>query len=302
MTTPLLSIPLTQCTPPFARTLPYIVADIGPNWCVSADRATNLRALRSLVDTAVVAGASCVKVQLKGKGYYSREDLTAPITDVRSPFTTRGEYVAAREPDASVLSALSAWCDDRIEWSATPFDVESTELLAQFPTPFVKVASASVTDLALIDAICALVRPVVMSRGMSTVQELDAAVSVIGQRVPLTILHCVSAYPANNSDIDLRAMASCAERYPHAAIGYSGHERGLQISIAAAALGASLIERHITLDRSAWGPDHAASLEPDGLMRLVRDTRAAAYSARSGDGALRVLPCEEPARKRLRRV
>jgi N-acetylneuraminate synthase len=283
---------------------PYIVAEIGPNFCVSADREENELALIRLIDTAAIAGADAIKLQLKSLepgGYYSREDLDREVADHRSPFRTRREFVMAREPDEALLALVDDHCGSvGLEWSASPWDLPSVELLSRFDVPWVKVASASITDLDLLAAVRGMAKPVILSTGMSTLEEVDRAVEALSGVPHLTLLHCVSTYPCDNSEIDLSVMETLRDRYG-LPVGYSGHERGIQISVAAAALSASVIERHITLDRTAWGPDHAASLEPDGLIKLVRDCRIA-WRAAHGSGVKRVLESEIPHRARLRRA
>jgi len=162
-----------------------------------------------------------------------------------------------------------------------------------------KVASASVTDLELLVAVAATGRPVILSTGMSTLEQIDRAVTTLAGS-PLILLHATSTYPMPPEEAHLRVMPALAARYPGVPIGYSGHERGLQISLAAVALGAVVVERHITLDRTMWGSDHAASLEPQGLAHLVRDVRVIEQAL--GDGVKKVQPGELAPMAKLRRV
>ena len=141
-------------------------------------------------------------------------------------------------------------------------------------------------------------KPIVLSTGMSTLDQIDHAVEVLGKD-DLVLLHCCSTYPAQYSELNLRAIPALRERYG-VPIGYSGHETGIASSVAAAALGACVVERHVTLDRAMWGSDHAASLEPNGIMRVVRDIQL--VEAALGDGVKSVLPSEVPIMKKLRRV
>jgi len=154
------------------------------------------------------------------------------------------------------------------------------------------------TDGELLGAINKTGKPTIISTGMSSLEEIDKAVDILTD-VPLAIAQSTSTYPCENSELNLRAIATLGSRYEIPA-GYSGHERGVQATIAAVALGATFIERHITLDRSMWGTDHSASLEPAGLERLVRDIRIVELAL--GDGAKRVYESEIPIRAKLRRV
>jgi N-acetylneuraminate synthase len=176
--------------------------------------------------------------------------------------------------------------------------VPSVDFLESFKTPCHKIASACLTDGELLTAINKTGKPTIISTGMSSLEEIDKAVKILAD-VPLAIAQSTSTYPCENNELNLRAIATLGNRYGIPA-GYSGHERGVQATIAAVALGATFIERHITLDRSMWGTDHSASLEPAGLERLVRDIRIVELAL--GDGAKRVYDSEIPIRAKLRRV
>jgi N-acetylneuraminate synthase len=171
-------------------------------------------------------------------------------------------------------------------------------VIARFDVPCFKIASASLTDDNLLRHTRAVGKPIILSTGMSTLQEIDRAVDVLGKD-DLIMLHACSTYPAYYEELNLRAMLTLKERYG-IPVGYSGHETGLPSSVAAAVLGACMLERHITMDRSMWGSDHAASLEPNGISRLVRDVRLVERSM--GDGVKRVLEREQPIIHKLRRV
>jgi N-acetylneuraminate synthase len=185
-----------------------------------------------------------------------------------------------------------------IAWTASGWDEASVDFIEQFNPPFYKIASASLTDDALLRHTRAKGKPIVLSTGMSTLDQIDHAVEVLGKE-NLVILHCCSTYPAQYAELNLRVIPAFRERYG-VPIGYSGHETGIASSVTAAALGACVVERHITLDRSLWGSDHAASLEPNGIMRVVRDIRL--VEAALGDGVKSVVPSEIPIMKKLRRV
>jgi len=171
-------------------------------------------------------------------------------------------------------------------------------MIAQFDVPAFKIASASLTDHNLLRHTRSTGKPIILSTGMSTIGEIDGAVEVLGKD-DLVIMHSCSTYPAYYEELNLRAIQTLRERYD-VPVGYSGHETGLPSSVAASVLGACMVERHITLDRSMWGSDQAASLEPNGITRLVRDIRLIEKSM--GDGVKRVLEREQPIIKKLRRV
>ncbi|MDQ7994129.1 MAG: N-acetylneuraminate synthase family protein, partial [Propionicimonas sp.] len=186
-----------------------------------------------------------------------------------------------------------------IDWFASPWDVESVEFLSQYNLPAHKVASASLTDDQLLRALRATGKTVILSTGMSTPEQIRHAVEVLGSRNTV-LLHATSTYPAAPEELNLRVINTLMAEYPNVPIGYSGHETGLQTTISAVALGACLVERHITLDRAMWGSDQAASVEPGGLARLVRDVRVVEQAL--GDGVKQVYPGELTAMRKLRRV
>jgi len=183
-----------------------------------------------------------------------------------------------------------------VEFFASPWDVPSAHLLDEIGCELFKIPSAALTDDALLSTVASFKKSVILSTGMSNLDEIDRAVATL-KDVDLYLLQCTSAYPAAFDAINLRAMQTLAERYG-CRVGLSGHHRGIAVDAAAVALGAKVLERHFTLDRTWKGTDHAASLEPPGLSRLVRDVRA--IEAALGDGKKDLLPCEIPARNKLR--
>lgn len=185
-----------------------------------------------------------------------------------------------------------------LEWTASAWDVPSQEFLRQYSLKYNKVASPMLTNLELLKQIASEGRYTFISTGMSTLEDIDQAVKVFcDQNCPFELMHCVSTYPLSAEQANLKLIQTLADRY-NCKVGYSGHESGLQITVAAVALGATSIERHITLDRSMWGSDQAASLGKEGLRRLVRDCRVVEQSL--GDGVKRMLPQEEKKRLSLR--
>jgi N-acetylneuraminate synthase len=197
-------------------------------------------------------------------------------------------------------AAIDAHAHDRgIAWFASPWDIESVDFLEQFDPPAHKVASACLTDDELLRRLRATRRTVVLSTGMSTASEIRHAVEVVGSE-NIVLCHATSTYPARAQELNLRMINTLQGEFPNVPIGYSGHETGLQTTLAAVAMGAVFVERHITLDRAMWGSDQSASIEPQGLLRLVRDIRV--ISEAMGDGVKQVYEGELAAMKKLRRV
>ena len=270
----------------------YVIAEIGINHNGNIDQA------KRLISVAVAAGCNAVKFQKRTiEIVYTPEELAKPR---ESPFgDTNGALKRGLEFGLRAYQEIDRYCKEvSIAWAASCWDEPSVDLIARFDVPFFKIASASLTDDALLKHTRSIGKPILLSTGMSTLEQIDHAVEVLGTR-DLILLHTMSTYPAYYEELNLRVIPSLRERYG-VAVGYSGHETGLPSSVAAVVLGACIVERHITLDRSMWGSDHAASLEPNGVNRLVRDIRLIESSM--GDGIKAVHPREEPIIKKLRRV
>jgi N-acetylneuraminate synthase len=228
---------------------------------------------------------------------YTQEDLDRPR---ESPFgTTNRELKVGLEFGREEFREIDRHCRSRgIDWFASCWDEASADFVEEFDPPCYKIASASLTDDGLLEYTRRKGRPVLLSTGMSTDDHVDRAVQVLGTK-DLVLLHALSTYPAVYSELNLRAIPMMAKRYG-VPVGYSGHETGIATSVAAVAIGACVVERHITLDRAMWGSDQAASLEPNGIRRLVRDIRL--VESALGDGVKRIAPSEVPIMKKLRRV
>jgi N-acetylneuraminate synthase len=270
----------------------FVVAEIGINHNGDVDIA------RGLIDAAANAGADAVKFQKRTvEVVYSDEELARPR---ESPFgDTNGDLKRGLELGRDDYEAIDVHCRTiGVPWVASCWDEGSVDFVEAFEPPFYKIASASLTDDGLLRRHRATGRPMVLSTGMSTIDEIDHAVEVVGTS-DLVMLHTTSTYPSELDELNLAAIGTLSERYP-VPVGYSGHEVGLAPSVAAAALGACLVERHITLDRAMWGTDQAASVEPGGFARMVRDIRAVERAM--GDGIKRVYDSEQPIRAKLRRV
>jgi N-acetylneuraminate synthase len=270
----------------------YVIAEIGIN------HNGDLDLTRKMIDVAVSAGCQAVKFQKRTvEVVYSAEELARPR---ESPFgTTNGELKYGLEFSLEQYKQIDAYCREKgIAWLASCWDEGAVDFIDQFDVPCYKIASASLTDDVLLRYTRAKGRPILLSTGMSTLEQIDHAVDVLGKK-NLILLHTCSTYPANYEELNLRVIPALHERYS-VPVGYSGHETGLSTSIATVALGACVVERHITLDRAMWGSDQAASVEPQGFMRLVRDIRLVEMAL--GDGIKRVGEREVPIMKKLRRV
>lgn len=270
----------------------YVVAEIGIN------HNGDMTLTKRLIDEAVAAGCDAVKFQKRTVDVvYTPEELAKPR---ENPFgETNGDLKRGLEFGKEQYTEIDDYCRSKqIAWFASPWDEASVDFLEQFPVPCHKVASASLTDDNLLRHMRATGKPIILSTGMSTLEQIDHAVEVLG-REKLVILHATSTYPAQYEDLNLRVIPKFEERYD-VPVGYSGHETGIASSVAAVAMGACMVERHITTDRSMWGSDQAASLEPSGLNRLVRDIRLVEEAF--GDGQKRVLDAEIPIMEKLRRV
>lgn len=253
---------------------------------------------RQLIDVAAVAGCEAIKFQKRTIDVvYTPEELAKPR---ESPFgETNGDLKRGLEFGVSEYSEIDEYCRRKsMAWTASCWDEASVDFIDRFDPPFYKIASASLTDDDLLRHTRAKGKPIVLSTGMSTIDQIDHAVEVLGKE-DLILLHSCSTYPSQYVDLNLRVIPTLRDRYA-VPVGYSGHETGIASSVAAVALGACIVERHITMDRSLWGSDHAASLEPNGIMRVVRDIRL--VEASMGDGIKRVLPSEVPVMQKLRRV
>ncbi len=270
----------------------YVIAEIGINHNGDVDVA------KRLISVALAAGCDAVKFQKRTIDVvYTAAELATPRPN---PFgDTNADLKHGLEFDYEDYAEIDSFCKQiKIDWFVSPWDEASVDFMEQFQTPVYKIASASLTDDHLLRHVRKTGKPVIASTGMSTYEEIDHAVGVLGKQ-DLILMHTTSTYPAKYEQLNLRAIPSMIERYG-VPVGYSGHETGIPSSVAAAVLGACCVERHITLDRAMWGSDQAASLEPNGISRLVRDIRLCEQSM--GDGIKRVYEEEIPVMKKLRRV
>jgi len=270
----------------------FIVAEIGIN------HNGRLELAQQLIHAAAGAGSHAVKFQKRTVSQvYSAAELARPR---ESPFgTTNGDLKHGLEFGREQYREIDHTCREAgLLWFASCWDLESVDFMDAFEPPCYKIASPCLTDHELLRRCRQTGRPLLLSTGMSTIDEIDAAVAVLG-RDQLVLMHCTSTYPSQTDELNLKAMRLLSERYD-VPVGYSGHEVGLATTIAAVALGAAVVERHLTLDRAMWGSDQAASIEPHGFERLVKDITAVERAL--GDGVKRVYDSEVPAMDKLRRV
>lgn len=271
----------------------FILAEAGVNHNGSLDLA------KRLVDIAIEAGADAVKFQKRTvRDILIAEALERPYTVPTALGPTYGEHRLKLELSEDEYFELRdhAW-GRGMTMLASAWDKRSVDFLDELGMPAFKVASADLTNLPLLEHTAKKGKPVLLSTGMSEMDEVEEAVDTVRRwNDQLIILQCTSNYPADNDTINLRVMETYRQRF-NTVVGYSGHERGLAPSEAAAALGAKVIERHFTIDRTMVGPDHAASLEPDGLRRLVRNIRNVEKAL--GSPEKQIVPGEWAVRERL---
>lgn len=248
----------------------FTVAEIGLNHNGDVDLA------KRLIGRAKECGVNAVKFQKRSiDRILTKQALDAPYDAWYAYGKTYGEHRRSLELSDKEFLELKLYADSRdIIFFASAWDEESADLLEELGVPLFKIASADLTNLPLIEHIASKGKPVFLSTGMSELTEIREAVETASKHNrELVLLHCVSTYPSEFEEINLKVMKTLQKEF-NCLVGYSGHERGIAVSEAAAILGACVVERHFTLDRTMRGPDHAASLEPLGLIRLVRDIRA----------------------------
>jgi sialic acid synthase SpsE len=271
----------------------YVIAEAGVNH--NGDPALAKR----LIDIAVDAGADAVKFQKRTPSeILTAEAMRRPYNVPTSLGATYGEHREKLELSADSFRMLLEHASTRgITLLASAWDISSVDFLDELGIPAFKVASADCSNLPLIEYIAKKGKPVLLSTGMSELSEVDEAVATVRRHNDqLVIFQCTSTYPADNDQLNLRVILTYKARYG-CVVGYSGHERGLAPTEAAAAIGANVVERHFTIDRTMIGPDHAASLEPEGLKRLIRNIRNIEKAL--GSPEKRMLDAERAVRERL---
>ena len=275
----------------------YIIAEIGINHNGSLETA------KKLINEAVTAKVDAVKFQKRTPELCVPLDQWEIVRDTPWGKMSYIEYKRKTEFGNLEYSAIDQHArENEIDWFASPWDVDSVEFLEHFSPVMYKLASASLTDFELIEKILFTGRPLMISTGMSTQNEIVETVNFIrdfDENYPLMIAHSTSAYPCKPEELNLNMIKTLTVMFPDTPIGYSGHETGLATTEAAVVMGATFVERHFTLDRSMWGSDHAASVEPQGFARLVKDIRDIEIA--SGDGIKKVYEAEVAQMKKLRK-
>lgn len=270
----------------------YIIAEIGIN------HNGDLNIAKKLIDIASVAGCDAVKFQKRNPDVCVPEHQKNVIRETPWGTMTYLEYKHKIEFGKKEYDEIDSYCKEKgISWSASPWDLDSLNFLDQYDIPFIKIPSAMLTNDDLLEESVKTGKKIILSVGMSTIEEIDHAVEILRKSNNFAILHCNSSYPAPLNELNLSVIKTLQERYG-CEVGYSGHEFRLGTTVASVYLGASIIERHITLDRTMWGTDHMSSVEPQGLIKLVKGIRELEQSY--GDGVIRLTESQIPIRTKLR--
>ena len=271
----------------------YIIAEIGINHNGCLDTA------KKLIDISAAAGCDAVKFQKRNPDVCVPEHQKGVMRDTPWGKMSYLDYKYKVEFEKKEYDEIDRYCkQQKINWSASPWDLDSLNFLSQYDLPFIKIPSAMITNIELVAAAAKTGKKVIISTGMSSEQEVDNCVALISLYTKdLAILHCNSTYPAPIEELNLSCIKTLKEKYDFQ-IGYSGHEFRLGTSVAAVYLGASIIERHVTLDRTMWGSDHMSSVEPQGLFKLVSGIRELEQAY--GDGSIYISASEFPVRAKLR--
>lgn len=271
----------------------YIIAEIGIN------HNGDLSIAKQLIQMSAESGCDAVKFQKRNPELCVPIDQRNIIRDTPWGQMTYMDYRYKVEFDENQYEELANFAKNlNVDLFASPWDVDSVDFMVKMNHPIIKIPSALITDTDLLTKIASTNLPVMMSTGMSTMEQINNAVSYLNPK-NLLIAHSTSAYPCEPKELNLK-MIPVLEKKFEVPIGYSGHETGLQTTVAAVTLGASFIERHVTLDRAMWGSDQSASVEPQGLKKMVRDIRIVEVAL--GDGIKKVYESELKPMSRLRKV
>jgi N-acetylneuraminate synthase len=271
----------------------YIIAEIGIN------HNGDLNIAKQLIDIASLSGCDAVKFQKRNPDVCVPEHQKNILRETPWGTMTYLEYKHRVEFDKTEYDEIDAYCNTKnIAWSASPWDMDSLQFLQQYDLPFIKLPSAMLTNNELVEACAKSGKKLILSTGMSTEEEIDTAVALIHKHTEnFAILHCNSTYPAPIAELNLSTIATLKNKYK-CEVGYSGHEFRIGTTVAAVYLGATILERHITLDRTMWGTDHLSSVEPQGLIKLVKGVRE--LEEAYGDGIIQVTESEKLIRTKLR--
>jgi N-acetylneuraminate synthase len=280
-----------------------VIAEIGIN------HNGDLKIAKKLIDIAVFAGCDVVKFQKRNPDVCVPEHQKGVMRKTPWGEMTYLEYKHKIEFGQNEYDEINSYCKDKeVDWTVSVWDLDSVKFMLAFDVPFIKIPSALLTDYELIQESSKRFKKLVLSTGMSTIGEVDKAVESMGgqvgnydfhmRRCEFALLHCNSTYPAPADELNLRCIRTLKERYK-CEVGYSGHEYGLTTTISSLCFGATIIERHITLDKTMWGTDHMVSVEPHGLLKLVRGVRE--LESAIGNGIKVVTEEEKSIRDKLRK-
>lgn len=272
----------------------FVIAEIGIN------HNGDIEVAKQIIDAAVHAGVDAVKFQKRTPDVSTPDAQKPQMRETPWGYISYLDYRYKVEFTAEQYHEIDVFCKERnIPWMVSVWDEPAVDFIEHFDTPAYKIPSASLTDHRLLKHVRKTGKPMIISTGMSTMEQIKKAVKIIGEE-NLVIMHCTSTYPCEPEELNLKMIETLRSEFPNNPIGYSGHEVGLVPSAVAVALGACAVERHITLDRAMWGSDQAASVEPGGFERLVKYIRVA--EAAVGDGVKKVYDSEKASMKKLRRV
>lgn len=272
----------------------YVIAEAGINHNGDLDVA------KKIIDAAAHAGADAVKFQKRTPEVCTPPDQQKQMRETPWGYITYLDYRYKVEFNEEQYREIDRHCKEKgIDWMVSVWDEPSVDFMEMFDTPAYKLPSASLTDHGLLRRVRKTGKPIIISTGMSTMEQIHKGVNAVGLE-NLVIMHSTSAYPCAPEELNLKMIETLRREFPDTPIGYSGHEVGLVPSAVAVALGASSVERHITLDRAMWGSDQAASVEPGGFEKLVKYIRVTEASL--GDGVKKVYDSELAPMKKLRRV
>ena len=271
----------------------FIIAEIGIN------HNGDIELAKKLIDAAVQAGCDAVKFQKRTPEICVPEKMKTTMRETPWGLITYLDYKKKIEFNENEYDLIENYCKQKgIAWSASAWDIESLRFLDKYNLPFNKVASALATHLEFLNEVAKRKTLTYVSVGMCDYEDIDAIVKIFkSYSCPLVLMHTISTYPAQDKDLNLKMIQTISSKY-NLPVGYSGHESSVSPSVVAASLGAVAIERHITLDRSMWGTDHSASLEPSGLNQLVGAVRKVPIVL--GDGVKKIIEGELEAAKKMR--
>lgn len=272
----------------------FIIAEIGIN------HNGDIEIAKRMIDAAVHARADAVKFQKRTPAVATPLEQQNQMRETPWGYITYLDYRYKVEFNEDQYCEIDRYCREKgIAWLVSVWDEPSVDFMEKFDTPAYKIPSASLTDTKLIRKARGTGRPLILSTGMSTMEQIRKGVEVAGEE-NLVLMHCTSTYPCEPEELNLRMVQTLRQEFSDIPIGYSGHEVGLVPTAVSVAFGACMVERHLTLDRAMWGSDQAASVEPGGFERLVKYIRVTEASL--GDGVKKVYESEQPSLKKLRRV